>query len=156
MFSINIGYPTKDEEKQIVAETTSKDPELVDVVFSREDILRYQELVRAVPVSDHVLEYAVRLARASRPNEEGASEYIRNFVEWGGGPRASQYLTLGAKCLALLNGRPSPSCDDVRNIAHPVLQHRIIPNYNATGEGITSNAIVNWLLKNVQQPDYKS
>lgn len=156
MFSINIGYPTKEEEMRVVDETTSSAAPTVSPIFSKEDVLKYQELVRSVPVSTHVTDYAVSLARCSRPNEKDAPEYIRQYVEWGAGPRASQYLILGAKSLALLKGRPSPSCDDVKSVAYPVLMHRVIPNYNATGEGLTSSNIVSWILKNVAQPNYKS
>lgn len=156
MFSINIGYPSKEEEQRIVDETTSREPRQVNQIFDRKDMIRFQKLIRSVPVSDHVMNYAVELARASRPKEENAPEYIRKYIEWGAGPRASQYLVLGAKCFALLNGKDTPSVEEVRAVAHPVLQHRLIPNYNATGEGITTNAIVNWLLDHVKQPSYRS
>lgn len=156
MFSINIGYPKKEEELRIVEETTTVDPPLVHPVFSKEDIVRFQNLVRSVPVSKHVLEYAIDLARFSRPTEVNAPEYITKYVEWGAGPRASQNLVLGAKCLALLKGLPAPSCEEVRAVARPVLQHRIIPNYNATGEDLSSADIVKWMLKHVPQPDYRS
>lgn len=156
MFSINIGYPKKEEELRIVQETTSVDPPPVNPVFSREDVVRFQYLVRSIPVSKHVLEYAIDLVRVSRPTEAGAPEYITKYVEWGAGPRASQNLILGAKCLALLKGLPAPSCDEVKSVARPVLQHRIIPNYNATGEDISATDIVTWMLKHVPQPDYRS
>lgn len=155
MFSINIGYPTAEEECNIVEETTTGDPPAVLPIFSPEDVLQYQRLVRRVPVSRHVTEYAVRLARATRPRTEEAPNYIKNYVEWGAGPRASQYLILGAKCLALLRGKPAPSAEEVREMALPVLQHRVIPNYNATGEDITARHIVKWVLENVDQPTYK-
>ena len=156
MFSINIGYPAKDEEISIVNETTAEEPARAQIVFSKEDVLRFQRLVRTVPVSKHVTEYAVNLARCSRPNEKGAPEFIRQYVEWGAGPRASQYLVLGAKSLALLKGLPTPSCEEVRTVARPVLLHRIIANYNATGEGKTTAHIVDWILEHVAQPNYKA
>ena len=156
MFSINIGYPKREEELQMVDETTTSEPPPVRAVFTKEELIRYQALVRSVPVSKHVLEYATDLARMSRPNEKDAPAYIRDYVEWGAGPRASQYLILGAKALALLRGKPTPSCAEVKVVAKSVLQHRIIPNYNATGEGISAAAIVDWLLNNVKQANYKA
>jgi MoxR-like ATPase len=155
MFSIHIGYPTREEELRIVEETTSRDPSPVRRVFTKDEVVKYQDLVRRVPVSQHVLEYAIDLARASRPGETGADVYIKEYVEWGAGPRASQYLVLGAKALALLKGKPAPSCEEVRAVALPVLQHRVIPNYNATGEGITSQTIVERLTKIVKEADYR-
>ena len=155
MFCINIDYPSELEERKIVDETTTKELPRVDKVLTRDDILRHQQLVRSIPVSQHVRDYAVNLARTSRPTAKDAPKYITDYVEWGAGPRASQYLVLGAKSLALFRGKPAPSCDEVRSVAYCVLQHRIIPNYNATGEGISAAKIVSWLLKNVKQPDYK-
>ena len=155
MFSINIGYPTEEEECSIVEETTTGDPEVVQPIFCPEDVMTYQRLVRRVPVSRHVTEYAVRLARATRPNSPDAPTYIKNYVEWGAGPRASQYLILGAKCLALLKGKSAPSAEEVKQVAMPVLQHRVIPNYNAAGEDLTSRHIVKWVLEHVDQPSYK-
>ena len=155
MFSINIGYPSAEEECNIVEGTTTGVLQEVLPVFGPEDILRYQALVRSVPVSRHVTEYAVRLARASRPKTEETPDYIKNYVEWGAGPRASQYLILAAKCLALLKGKPAPSALEVQEVAMPVLQHRIIPNYNAAGEDISSRHIVKWILEHVEQPSYK-
>jgi MoxR-like ATPase len=156
MFSINIEYPSEATEAQIVNETTAHEPPQVNEILSREDVLRMQQQVRAVPVSQHVVDYAVRLARASRPGAGQSNGFIKQFVEWGAGPRASQYLILGAKCLALLRNRPAPSVGEVQSVAPSVLEHRIIPNYNATGEGITSADIVRWILKNVQQPTYRA
>ncbi len=155
MFSINIGYPNRDEEIRIVEETTTRDFPEVKTVFTKEEVMRYQTLVRRVPVSRHVMEYAIDLARASRPRNKGADPFVDEYVEWGAGPRASQYLILGAKVLALLDGKPAPSCDEVRSVAMPVLQHRIIPNYRATGEGITPVAIIDRLVRSVKEPDYK-
>jgi len=108
-----------------------------------------------VPVSKHVLEYAVNLARASRPEEPGADAFVREYVEWGAGPRACQYLLLGAKTLALLKGKPAPSCGDIRAVAPSVLRHRVIPNYNAAGEGIGAADVVARLIEVVREPDYR-
>lgn len=155
MFSINISYPDRADELKIVSDTTTIEFPQVRPVFNKEEVLRYQALVRRVPVSSHVLEYAVDLARASRPSGDKQNMFVNEYVEWGAGPRASQYLVLGAKTLALLDGRPSPSCDDVRSIAKPVFEHRILPNYKAAGEGITSAQIIDTLLKNVKEPDYR-
>jgi MoxR-like ATPase len=155
MFSINISYPGRAEELRIVSETTTTDFPEVRPIFTKEEVLRYQALVRRVPVSSHVLEYAVDLARASRPSGDKQNAFVNEYVEWGAGPRASQYLVLGAKALALQEGRPSPSCDDVRSIAGSVLQHRVLPNYKAAGEGITPVQIIESLLKNVKEPDYR-
>ena len=154
MFSIQVGYPDKDQEIQIVDSTTSGELPSVAPLFSADDFMRMQALVRRVPVSRHVTDYAVTLARASRPKVEGADAYIREYVEWGAGPRASQYLVLAAKVRALLNGKPSPSAADIRAVAVPIFAHRVIPNYNATGEGVTSVKIVEHLLATVKEPSY--
>lgn len=154
MFSIRIDYPSRDEELRIAEETTSRETPTVAPIFTREEVMEFQDLVRRVPVSRHVLEYAVDLARATRPHPNG-DPYVREYVEWGAGPRASQYLVLGAKALALLRGKPAPSCEEVRAVAGPVLQHRVIPNYNATGEGIDAAKIVQRLTETVKEADYR-
>jgi len=155
MFSLHVGYPTREEEIGIVEATTSREFETVKGIFTREDVIKFQELVRRIPVAEHVMGYAVDLARATRPNEPNAEKFVKDYVEWGAGPRASQYLILGAKSLALLRGKPAPSCDEVRTVAAPVLQHRVIPNYNAAGEGITTQRIIEQLLKTVREQDYQ-
>jgi len=155
MFSINIEYPARDEELDIVDTTTQSEPPTLEPVFSKEQVIAFQQLVRRVPVSKHVLNYAVDLARASRPNEPDAGDFVKKYVEWGAGPRASQYLVLGAKALSLLRGKPAPSTEDVREVARPVLQHRIIANYNATGEGINVRQIVDRLIDQVPEADYR-
>jgi MoxR-like ATPase len=155
MFSIYVDYPKRDEEIDIVDLTTSRDFDKPRQVFSQAEVLQLQSLVRKMPVSRHVLAYAVDLAGASRPKGPSACEYIKHNVEWGAGPRASQCLVLGAKSLALLEGRPTPTCEQVRRVAMSVLRHRIIPSYNATGEGIGSEQIVGYLLKHVKEADYK-
>ncbi len=157
MFSLQVGYPAKDDEIRIVEETTAREFPPLRVMFSKAEILELQALVRSVPVSRHVLDYAVSLARASRPHEGAAtSQFIRDYVEWGAGPRASQYLVLAAKVRALLRGEPAPHSSDVRAVAQAVLGHRIIPNYNATGEGITATEIIARLLADVKEPDYRA
>ncbi|MCA9445105.1 MAG: MoxR family ATPase [Candidatus Omnitrophica bacterium] len=154
MFSIDIGYPSKEEEMQIADETTTNDYPEINPIFAKEEVIRFQNLVRKVPVSRHVLDYAVSLARASRPDEDGAAPFIKEYVEWGAGPRAAQYLILAGKTRAALHGKTSPSCADIEASAEAVLQHRVIPNYNATGEGVTAKAIVEWLTEHVKQPSY--
>jgi MoxR-like ATPase len=154
MFSLNLGYPSKDEEIEVVRRTTFEYQAQMNPVVSGPEILAVQELVRAMPVADHILEYAVDLATATRPNEENAPEVSRNYIEWGAGPRASQYLILGAKALAILNGRSAPEAEDVRNVALPVLQHRIVPNYRATGEGKKPHHIITDLIPAVKEPQY--
>jgi MoxR-like ATPase len=145
MFNIPVGYPSQEEEERIVAETTSAlEPDLL-TVLKAEDILALQGLVRRVPVAEHVVRYAVRLARATRPAEE-AADFVRNWVSWGAGPRASQYLVLGAKPRAVHDGRYAPGIDDVRAVAPSVLRHRIVTNFNAEADGVRSDRVVERLL----------
>jgi len=153
MFSLWIDYPAEADEETIVARTTAPPACTLERVLAREQVLEFQQLVRRVPVSKHVIKYATALARASRPRPP-ADAFVRRYVEWGAGPRASQYLILGAKARAVLAGRPSPSVADVRDVALAVLRHRVIPNYNATGDGITPAEIVSHLLENVPEPKY--
>ena len=154
MFSLNLDYPAHDDEVEIVKRTTLRVAPQLSPVVSLEEIRAVQELVLAAPVSDHVIDYAVRLAAATRPGHESAPPVTKQFVEWGAGPRASQYLILGAKALALLEGRLTPETADVRAVALPVLQHRVITNYRATGAGKKSRDIVVDLLKVVQEKSY--
>jgi MoxR-like ATPase len=155
MFSIQVGYPSVEEEETIVTTTTSRHQPEVARIFTKKEVLEFQDLVRGVPVSPHVVKYATALVRASRPGQPHAEKYVSDYVEWGAGPRASQYLILGGKARAVLYGKVSASCADVQAVAHPVLEHRIIPNYRAAGEGVTSSDIVNHLLRAVQPPKYE-
>ena len=123
-------------------------------VVTREELLAVEQVVRAVPVAEHVLRYAVDLACATRPGEPGASKTAGTYFEWGAGPRASQYLVLGAKAAALMDGRAAPETADVRAVAPYVLPHRIVPNYRATGEGLKAPQLVEALLKEVPEPTY--
>jgi len=151
MFQIDVHYPELEEEMEIVRTTTGwQEPELKKIL-DRERILELQELVRRVPVADYVISYAVRLVRSSRPGDSLAPDFIREWVAWGAGPRASQYLILGGKARALLNGRFAVSCEDVRALAEPVLKHRIIVNYRAEAEGIDSSQIIQKLLQYVPE-----
>jgi MoxR-like ATPase len=154
MFSLQLDYPVHDEEVEIVRRTTLRTAAELASVVSLNDILAVQQLVLAAPVSDHVIDYAVRLAAATRPANSAAPQVTRDFVEWGAGPRASQYLILGAKALALLHGKIAPETEDVRSVALPVLQHRVITNYRATGAGKKSRDIVTELVKVVQEKSY--
>jgi len=150
MFHLNINYPSIDEEVSIVNETTIGKKHNVEKVFSKESIIGFQDLVYRVPISDNVVNYAVKLAASTRPNENTGSEYVKKWVEWGAGPRASQYLVLGAKAKALLNGRPTPSIEDIQSLAPEILRHRILPNFNAEAEGIKVDDIVNQLIQNLE------
>ena len=154
MFSLHLDYPTKTEEIEIVKRTTFQDRTPNKVNISAGDLLRVQELVRAAPVSDHVIDYAVSLATATRPGSAGSPKISQDYVEWGAGPRASQYLILGAKALALLKGKISPEIADVREMALPVLQHRVITNYRATGAGKKARDVVQAILAAVPEKAY--
>ncbi|HOW97281.1 MAG TPA: MoxR family ATPase [Kiritimatiellia bacterium] len=148
-FNLLIDYPTLDEERQIVRQTTGRQRPAVSKALDAAQVLELQDAVLDVPVPDHVLEYILKLVTASRPSREPADPFVRQYVEWGAGPRASQTLTLAAKALALLRGQPAASVEEVRHVAKPVLRHRVIPNYNATGEGISVERIVDHLLETV-------
>jgi MoxR-like ATPase len=154
MFSLHLDYPAKEEEINIVKRTAFQAAPALQPTISVEDLLRVQQLVLAAPVSDHVIDYAVSLAAATRPGNPDAPQATRDFVEWGAGPRASQYLVLGAKALALLKGKITPETEDVREVALPVLQHRVITNYRATGAGKKSRDIVQAILAEVPEKSY--
>ncbi|MFZ4622438.1 MAG: AAA family ATPase, partial [Bacteroidota bacterium] len=139
-------YPSFEEEKQIVKATTSQFHPKLKHVLSGDDIIDYQELVRRVPVADNVIDYAVSLVAKTRPKDSHSPQFVKDWLTWGAGPRASQYLILGAKTRAILHGKYSPDMEDVRAVAVPVLRHRIIPNFNAEADGITSVQIVEKLL----------
>jgi MoxR-like ATPase len=154
MFHISVGYPSDQEEERIVATTTSAYEAEPKKVMGVERILELQHLVRRIPVAEHVVRYAVRLARASRPSPQSDS-FVRDWVSWGAGPRAAQYLVLGAKARAALAGRPTPGADDVKAVAPAVLRHRIIPNFNAEADGISSLDIIAKLLEATPSVDGK-
>ena len=151
MFQVDVSYPSAEEEVAIVKQQTSAYRPSPKKVLSPERILALQELVLRVPVADHVVRYAVALVRATRP-AESTLPFIRDNVSFGAGPRASQFLILGAKAKAILEGRPSPSVDDVRALAHPTLQHRMITNFHAEAEGVKTRALIDRLLENVKPP----
>jgi len=149
MFYVTVNYPSADEEVQIVRTTTSALRPLLHRVLSPAKIRELQDLVLRVPAADHVIRYAVELVRNTRPKEAGAADFVRDYVAWGAGPRASQYLVLGAKSRAILDGRVAASVEDVRALARPVLTHRVIANFRAESDGVTSADIVGRLLEKV-------
>ncbi len=151
MFMVNIGYPTKKEERQIVRSTTMDLDNTPEPVLSGADIVHIQKVVRKLPVSDHVVDYAVSLARATRPKEPHTPAFINDWLTWGAGPRAAQYLVLGAKASAILDGRLNVSCEDIRRVAKPVLRHRIFTTFNADAEGIGPDQVIDRLLDEVTE-----
>ena len=146
MFNILIDYPSRKDEVSIVQTTTNVTDTSLNKVISREEILEYQDLVRRVPVAENVIEYAVDLVNATRPGEN-SKDFINEWIDWGAGPRASQYLILGAKAKAVLDSRPTAEIDDVKALALPVLRHRVLPNFNAEAEGMKVNDILKKLIE---------
>lgn len=151
MFNIYIDYPRPSEEEEIVRSTTSAYEATLESVLNSQEILELQSLVRRVPVSDHVVKYAVTMVGMTRPKTDGAPRYVENWVAWGAGPRASQYLILGAKTRAVLDGRYTPSKEDVTDAAKPVLRHRIVTNFNAEADGIESTDIVDRIIQDLSK-----
>ena len=147
MFNIWVDYPSFEEEVAIVKQTTSTTQVKLEHIMSAEEILYFQQLVRKVPVPDGVIDFAVKLANATRPGKDYSPDITNEFVNWGAGPRASQYLVLGAKCHALLRGKYAPDNEDVRAVAKNVLRHRIVRNYKAEAEGISTESIIESLMK---------
>ncbi|MDC1142756.1 MoxR family ATPase [Planctomycetota bacterium] len=156
MFNINVEYPTDEEELQIMKMTTATYRGEVGHVLDGEKIQRLQQLVRKVPISEHVIRYAMQFARLTRLNNPQTPDEIKRLLAWGAGPRASQYLILGAKARAVLNGRYYVSSEDVRAVVHPVLRHRIIPNFSAEAEGITSDIIIDKLISMIPSAEADS
>ncbi len=146
MFNIKVDYPDEEEEFRIVEATTSTHKPRVDRVVNGEELLAMQALVLEVPAAPHVIKFAMRLARATRKEMPEAPDFVRKYVTWGAGPRASQYLILGAKARAVLHGRTYASTEDVRSVAAPVLRHRIITNYNAEADGVKADNLIKRLL----------
>ena len=156
MFMVKVGYPTREDERNIVKNTTAEARTEPLPVLSSEDILSIQKMVRRIPVSDHVVDYAVQLVRCTRPHEKDTPDFINNWLTWGAGPRAAQYLVMGGKSRALLRGRLNVSTDDIRQMAKLVLRHRIITNFNADAEGIDSDSVVEKLIQTVPEPSAES
>ncbi len=146
MFNIPLDYPSYDEEIQVVKTTTAQLNYDLKHIVTAEQVLFYQELIRKIPIADNVLEYAVSLATKTRPQTQRATETVNNYISWGAGPRASQYLVLGAKCHAAIQGKYSPDIEDVQAIAKYVLRHRIVRNYKAEAEGITEEKVIEGLF----------
>jgi len=146
MFNLRVEYPSRDEEHQIVSQTTSGATVKLEKILDRKAIMGYQDLIRRVPVAENVIDYAVDLVGRTRPEGDDAPENIKKWVGWGAGPRASQYLILGAKTRAALMGNPTPSIDDVKAVALPVLRHRVLTNFNAEADGVTVDEIIQKLL----------
>nr|WP_299340099.1 MoxR family ATPase [Allomuricauda sp.] len=146
MFAIELKYPSIDEEVEVVKSTTNDEVVKVNTLFNADEIIAIQHLVRRIPVPDNVIDYAVRLVNKTRPGTESAPEFVNNFVDWGAGPRASQYLVLGAKAHAAVHGKFSPDIEDVRAVATGILRHRILKNYKAEAEDISEEKIISELL----------
>jgi MoxR-like ATPase len=147
MFKVLVSYPSFDEEFEVARRTTGTIEAEASPVLSPDEILRLQELVRAVPISDHVIRYALALVRQTRVREPGISEFVREQLAWGAGPRASQFLILGAKARALVKGRSHVTAEDVQALAKPVLRHRLVVNFAAESEGVTTDHIIDHLLE---------
>lgn len=146
MFSIKLDYPSFAEEVQVVKSTTSDDKPVINPLFTAQEIIDFQHLIRRVPVADNVIEYAVTLVTKTRPDSNLASDYIKNYIDWGAGPRASQNLILAAKAHAAFHGKFSPDIEDVKAVAEGILRHRVVKNYKADAEGLSIEKIINQLL----------
>src|SRR5882724_4928142 len=150
MFNVVIDYLPEDEEVAVVEQTTARRPEPISPLFNGQDVLRFHDTVRKVPIAQDLVRYAVRLAAASRPRQSGTSDFINEWVSWGAGLRAGQYLVLGAKVRALLRGRAHVTAEDIQALAHPTLRHRILLNYRAEAEGITVSTVIDRLLESIK------
>ena len=146
MFMIQLDYPKFEDEIEIIKQTTSSAPNEVKSILTRDNIIKYQQLIRKVPVAQNVYEYTVNLVTKTRPNGEKASKIAKEYLEWGAGPRAGQFLILASKCNALINGKYSPDISDVKSVATPVLLHRIIKNFKAEAENVSTEEIISKLL----------
>ena len=146
MFSIKLDYPTFEEEVQVVKNTTSNSDITVNPLFNSQEIIDFQQLIRRIPVADNVVEYAVTLVSKTRPDNSLSNDYVKNYIDWGAGPRASQNLILAAKANAAFNGKFSPDIEDVKAVAIGILRHRVVKNYKADAEGISIEKIIDSLL----------
>jgi MoxR-like ATPase len=153
MFNIKVDYPTAEEEEKILAQTTRHDKPEIRQVLSAKAIVNIQKLVFSVAVSEYIIQYVLRLVRATRPRDPSAPEYIRELVDWGAGPRAGQFLIQGGKALAAMSGRFSVSIEDIQKIAIPVLRHRVSTNFQAQAEGMTNEDVIGRLLQDVSPPE---
>ena len=152
MFNVVMDYLPEDDEVAVVQQTTAHRPAAIEPLFNGEDVLRFHEFVRQMPVAQDLIRYAVRLTAASRPQQPNAQAFVNDWVSWGAGTRACQFLVLGAKARALVQGRTHVSADDIRVLAAPVLRHRILVNYRAEAEGTNVEAIIRRLLETVKEP----
>ncbi len=150
MFNVVIDYLPENDEVAVVTRTTSRAPAAIEALFTGDDVLRFHDVVRKVPIAEDVARYAVRIAATSRPKQPGSPDFVNEWVSWGAGTRAGQYLVLGAKVRALLHGRAHVTPDDIRALAHPVLRHRILINYRAEAEGISVEKVIDRLLDTVK------
>jgi len=146
MLSIHVEYPSRTDELRIAARPLRAPASNLKPVATREDFRNFQAVIDAMPVSPDALEHAVAIAAGSRPKQEGVGDFVKRYVAWGAGPRATQHLITSAKTWAFLDGRPTPELRDLRAVAGPVLRHRIIPNYNALGEGVEADTIIQHIL----------
>jgi MoxR-like ATPase len=146
MFMVSVHYPSRDEELEVLRRTTGTALPQVQPVMSGQQIVRLQEIVRRVPVGDHVFNFALEIARMTRPNEPGASDFVRHWLSWGAGPRAGQFMILAGKARALMEGRLFVTLEDIEAVAPPVLRHRLVPNFNAEAEGISAEQIIEKIL----------
>jgi len=153
MFNIKVDYPSLDEEKRILATTTKDEAVELTKVLSSKAIINLQKLIRGVPVGQYVIDYVARLVRATRPKDPAAPDFVKKMVDWGAGPRAGQFLILGGKAMAAMDGRFSVAIDDVKRVAIPVLRHRISTNFQAQAEGKTSEDVIQQLLQVVCEPE---
>jgi len=152
MFNVVMDYLPEDEEVAVVTRTTSEMPAPIEALFTGEDVLRFHEIVRKVPVAEEIVRYAVKLAAASRPHQPASADFINQWASWGAGTRAGQFLVLGAKARALLKGRAHVTMDDIRTLAYPTLRHRILLNYRAEAEGVNVEKVIGRLLETVKAP----
>ena len=146
MFNVILDYPTYEEELQIVKQTTVKNEITLNTIMSSEQIMECQEVITKLPVTDNVLQYAVSLVAKTRPNSDKAAEVVKQYIEWGAGPRASQFMLMAAKCHAAINGKYAPDIEDVKAVAKPILRHRIVMNYKAEAEGMSVDQIIESIL----------
>jgi MoxR-like ATPase len=152
MFNVVIDYLPEDEEVAVVAQTTARRSDPIQPIFTGEDVQRFHDLVRKVPMAEDVVRFAVRIAAASRPRQKNSAAFVNEWVSWGAGLRAAQFLVLGAKARALLQGRAHATADDIKALAHPVLRHRILVNYRAEAEGINVEKVIDRLLTTIPAP----
>jgi len=146
MFNVLLDYPTYEEELQIVKQTTVKQNISLNNIISAEQIMQYQEVITKLPVTDNVLQYAVGLVTKTRPNSDKAADVVKQYIEWGAGPRASQFILMAAKCHAAINGKYAPDIEDVKAVAKPILRHRLVKNYKAEAEGMSIDQIIESIL----------